>query len=115
MGRKKQKTNTRAVEQLSQRIEHWRKTRLRRGRMPEELWEAAVEIAREHGVHATAASLRISYDALKRRVGVEAKGKRRVSRTAPAFVELSPGLPISMGGPVVELVVPSGGKLTIRL
>jgi hypothetical protein len=81
--------------------------------MAEELWEAAVELAGKHGVHATAASLRISYDGLKRRV--EAKGKRRGWQESSAFVELSPRLPISTVGPVVELVGPSGVKLTIRL
>jgi hypothetical protein len=102
------------MDQVRQRIETWRRTRVRRGRMPEELWRAAMALAREYGVYAVARGLGVNYDSLKARVGGAAK---RDGAPVSGFVELSPGL--SMGalpaGSVLELVGAGGEKLTIRL
>jgi hypothetical protein len=57
------------MEQVRQRIDPWRKTRVGRGRMPEALWRAAVALAGEHGVYATAQGLGVSYDSLETSVG----------------------------------------------
>lgn len=113
MGRKQGQAQAASIEQLRQKIEHWRKTRQRRTRMPQELWEAAVAVAREHGVHATARALRIGYEGLRARVG---KTPERAGRqqARPKFVELGPGLAIG-GASVVELQSASGTKLLIRL
>jgi hypothetical protein len=113
MGRMPGRTQMPQIEQISRKIEQWRKTRLRRTRMPDELWDAAVALAREHGVYATARDLRISYDGLKSRL--DATPKRRARPSSLAFVELGPVAPISVTGSVVELVGASGAKLTIRL
>lgn len=115
MGRKPRHTRTPRIEQISEKIEHWRKTRLRRTRMPDELWQAAVALAHEHGVYATARDLRLSYDGLKTRLeATPTRGARQ--RQAPAtFVELGPALAIGASGSVVELLGASGAKLTIRL
>jgi hypothetical protein len=78
--------------------------------MPEELWAAAVAVAREQGVYAAARGLRVNYDSLKARMGQAARADQHA---APTFVELSPTLP--MGGSVVELASAGGQKLTIRL
>lgn len=102
------------IEQIRREIEHWRKTRLGRTAMPAELWDAAVALAREHGVYATARDLRIGYDGLKSRL--EATPKPRATGDSPsAFVELGRVAPMSASGSVVELVGASGTKLTIRL
>jgi hypothetical protein len=39
------------VEDLQQRLEHWRSTHKRRGRLPEALWVEAAALARQHGVY----------------------------------------------------------------
>ena len=41
----------REVEDLQQRLEHWRSTHKRRGRLPEALWVEAAALARQHGVY----------------------------------------------------------------
>jgi len=48
-------------------MERWRATRTQRA-IPEALWEAAVALAREHGVHRTSRALRLNYDRLRRRL-----------------------------------------------
>ena len=46
---------------LREQVERWRQQRGRRGeRIPEELWNAAVEAARVEGVHATCRALRFN-------------------------------------------------------
>jgi hypothetical protein len=102
------------LEQVRRRVEDWRRTRGRLGRMPEELWGAAVELAREHGAYGTARGLGINYGTLRKRMGARLK---RSAGPRSEFVELSPGLGIG-GAPasaVVELSSSGGEKLTIRL
>ena len=70
MGRK----NSRELMAVQRRVEAWR----RRGgggrgsRIPEELWNEAVEVAQVAGVHATARALRFNYERLKERAGQSA-------------------------------------------
>ena len=76
------------LEQVHQRLERWRKTRKRCSSIPDGLWAAAVELARQYGVNKTARALGLDYYSLKRRLesGIhpglyEAKGGAR-------FIEL---------------------------
>jgi hypothetical protein len=118
MSRKPGAARTARMEQVRQRIEHWRETREKRGRMPERLWAAAVALARKHGVYATAQGLRVNYDSLRARVGVRRPKRRAPKARGAAFVELGPALPLepaSPTGPVVELTGTDGQKLTLRL
>jgi hypothetical protein len=120
VGRKKTRLLDARVEPLRQQIEHWRQMRAKRSPMPEPLWRAAVGLAREHGVYAAAQALRLSYASLRKRA--EAAGARRVRRGSDqlqaTFVELPPALlsaAASPSGPIVEVVGPSGQRLTVRL
>ena len=118
MSRKAGAARTARMEQVRQRIEHWRETREKRGRMPERLWAAAVALARKHGVYATAQGLRVNYDSLRARVGARRSKRRAPKARGAAFVELGPALPLSPTsptGPVVELTGADGQKLTLRL
>ncbi len=110
------------VEEICRRIKKWRTTRVKTGRMPEELWEAAVELAQAHGIYAIKSALGVSYDSLKNRViasrstwGTPGASKGK----AAAFVELSPmALPIQLAescGPRIEMVDRRGEKLGIHL
>jgi hypothetical protein len=56
------------VKVVGRRIEHWRRVRVKRSPMPEELWEAATELARVHGTSAVARELRLGYESLRERV-----------------------------------------------
>jgi hypothetical protein len=83
--------------------------------IPECLWAAAVELAREHGVFHTAKALRLEYGKLKRLVesanrvakGQVAKsraaGPRRGRSTAPAFVELMTSPAAGLSECLIEL------------
>jgi len=100
-----------ALANLHERIEHWRSSRAKRGRMPPDLWSEAAQLARQHGVHPVAKALRLNYEALKAR-GYGSKKKRRAP---PAFVELEPLPSFPSPGSTVEVQSPGGAKMTIRL
>ena len=76
----------RTVEEVAARLEEWRQSRQERAAIPEELWSAAIEVARRDGVARTATALRLDYGKLKRLMlaadGVEKKA------TTPSFMEL---------------------------
>jgi hypothetical protein len=71
--------------QLSHRLEQWRSTQPPRTRLPEPIWEAAVEMAQRHGVHRTAKALRMDNMALKKRLPASAPPE---PPTPPVFLEL---------------------------
>lgn len=53
---------------VAERLDEWRRKRVRRGAMPEELWEAAAKAARTCGVHRVSKVLHMNYGELKSRM-----------------------------------------------
>ena len=100
---------------LAERFKTWRGSRRRGERIPEGLWQAAVELARRHGLSATAAMLKLSYYELKRRLGAGSTSPPGGSR-ASVFVEV-PAMPLPPRGEecgTVELVQAGGARLILR-
>lgn len=110
---------------LYRRFERWRNAHTGRLPIPERLWTAAVELAREHGVFATAKALHLEYGKLKRlaevpaaflnyRQGRNARSRGVIPRRGrprsrpPAFVELLAPQPGSSRDCRVELEGPRG-------
>src|SRR6266542_5100303 len=75
------------IVQLQRQLEQFRSAQPRRTKLPESLWQAAVELARQYGVYAVAHPLRLDYMGLKKRLGGLTTRRRRRA-TKPAFVEL---------------------------
>ena len=55
-----------AIQEAQVQFENWRRERKRGERIPENLWAAAVELAKQHGVWPTARSLHLDHSRLKR-------------------------------------------------
>jgi hypothetical protein len=73
------------IEEVVSRFEQWRQTRQGKAHIPDELWSAAVEVARREGVNRTAAVLHLDGGKLKRRmVAADAVAGKA---TPPAFLE----------------------------
>lgn len=70
------------------RFERWRGSHRGRLPIPDELWSAAAELAKEHGVFRTAKVLRLDYAKLK--VMATGARKKRSPTAPPRFVELLP-------------------------
>ena len=104
------------LQSFAQCLKAWRSNRTRGQRIPAELWKAAAELARVHGLNRTASALKLNYYGLLRRLSsVQVQPQR--SFPAPAFVELAPpALPVGLSEPgTLELVHASGTRLTLRL
>jgi hypothetical protein len=100
------------IEQLQRQFDEFRSTRPHRTKLPEALWQAAVELAREHGLHRVAHSLRLDYMGLKRRLeGVPEVRKKAAKAT---FVELVAAHPATMSECVIEIESSIGGKMRIQ-
>jgi hypothetical protein len=57
------------IAQLQRRLDQIRSTQPRGKKLPDSVWQAAVELAREHGVYSVAHPLRLDYAGLKKRLG----------------------------------------------
>jgi len=114
------------MQRLYRRFERWRSAHTGRLPIPERLWRAAAERAREHGVFPTAKALHLEYGKLKDRaeaLGQEKKVVRKmrsaiprhaVSTAAPTFMELITPRSGSAASAVVELEGPRG-RMKIEL
>ena len=75
-----------SVIQLEGQFEQFRSTRTGRAKLPPTLWQAAVEQARQHGANVVAHTLRLDYNALKKRMGTVVEPRR--AQSPASFVEL---------------------------
>lgn len=88
-----------SVIHLERQFEQFRSTRAGRAKLPESLWQAAMEQARQHGVNVVAHTLRLDYNALKKRLGGSSLPQREPG--SANFVELMSG----GGAPADEYVI----------
>ena len=96
-------------------LERWRRGGGRGRRIPEGLWKAAVELAREHGVSKTALRLGLDYYGLKQRVAAATKKPTGGDGRGAGFVEIPAWRPVSVPECVLELEHPRGVRLRIEL
>lgn len=99
------------LEQLRKRFELWRKSQKPRTRIPERLWDSAVRVAGQCGLHRTAKALHLEYYALKKRLD----GVNVTRESSPSFIELRPPACESISECIVELENRDGGKMRIHL
>ena len=112
MNRKSTPPIPEAIVQMQQQLDQFRSTRPRRTKLAESLWQAAVELARQHGVYAVAHPLRLDYMGLKKRLGGVTLLRRKA--TKPAFVELTAPQATPLQECMIEFESLSGGKMRIQ-
>ena len=101
-----------AIEQLQRQLDEFRSTRPHRTKLPETLWQAAVELARQHGVYSVAHPLRLDYTGLKKRLDGVPDHKKKTA--TPAFVELITKHSATMADCVIEFESSVGSKMRIQ-
>ena len=98
--------------QLQRQLDQFRSTQPRRTKLPEPLWQAAVELARQHGIYPVAHPLRLDYMGLKKRLGEPSSHRRKAPRAA--FVELITPHPATPEECVIEFESSRGTKMRIQ-
>ena len=97
------------MERVRQRLERWRGTRAHpRSPIPDDIWAAAVALARRDGLYQTARAVRIDYGALK--AHLEAADQAARAGAGPAFVELATPTRRGAGECVIEI---DGARATV--
>jgi hypothetical protein len=100
------------IAQLQLQLNEIRSTRPRGKRLPDSVWQAAVELAREHGVYSVARHLRLDYTGLKKRLGGVSHRQRKVRK--PTFVELFAPPSAMQGECLMEFESLRGSKVRIQ-
>ena len=113
MNRKSTAPIPEAIVQLQRQFDQFRSTRTRRAKLPEPLWQAAVELAREHGIYSVAHPLRLDYMGLKKRIGGIPTVRQRSTKAA-TFVELTAPQAAAQHECAVDFECPSGRKMRIH-
>ncbi len=107
----------RDLDQLAERLAEWRQRHAVGARIPDWLWQWAVEVAAHHGVSQTATALKLNYGNLKRRVADKTAAAPRRAKNSPAegFVELPPGPFAASCQCRIEFEKPCGSRLRIEV
>ena len=100
------------IAQLQRQLEQFRGNQSGRTKLPESLWQSAVELARQYGVFSVAHPLRLDYTRLKKRLGVAPTSQRKA--TMPAFVELIAPSRSQLEECVIEFETSGGSKMRIH-
>jgi hypothetical protein len=101
-----------AIAQLQRELDEIRRIQPRGRKLPDSVWQAAVELAREHGVYSVAHPLRLDYAGLKKRLGGVSHRRRKARK--PAFVELMAPPSAMLGECWIEFESLRGGKVRIQ-
>ena len=70
------------IAQLQRQLEQFRSTQPPRTKLPDALWQAAVDLARQHGVYPVAHPLKLDYMGLKKGLDGVPSRTRKQARQA---------------------------------
>lgn len=99
------------IDEVRSRLEIWRQTRKGKARIPDELWSAAVEVARRDGINQTATALHLDGGKLKRRMMAARSAPDHTM--PPVFVEMMVPQAVGASECTIELEG-RNGKLRIH-
>src|SRR5215831_20724656 len=74
------------MRNVYRRLKRWRSLHARRVPIPEDLWSAAGELARRHGINRTAKALHLEYGKLRQRAEIATSAVKRRGAKPPADV-----------------------------
>jgi hypothetical protein len=103
-----------ALRSARRQFDRWRSRQPQRTRLPEDLWQKAVILARAHGINKTAGALGLKYESLKKHLEAASSETSDPKKARAAFVELLPReIPPSSLQCMIE--VEDGHGATIRM
>jgi hypothetical protein len=102
------------MEEIKKQFAVWRSKRRCRGPVPQELWEAAMGLAKDYPPARIARVLGLDYGGLKRRI--QARGEQGCMREeSHHFIELSLEEPEPDCGCMMEIEDQKGGKVKVHM
>ena len=113
VNRRSTSTTPEPILQLQRQLEDFRSSQPGRVKLPDSLWQAAVELARQYGLWPVAHPLRLDYMGLKKRLG-EISPRDRQKAASPSFIELVAAQPAVLEACVIEFESPRGAKMRIH-
>jgi hypothetical protein len=105
------------LAQAARQFAQWRRTHAYGSRIPQALWDSAVELAVEHGLSRTATTLKLGYYDLKKRLGERASAGALAQNgvALPSFVELTPAALGNACECTIELEKRDGSRMRIAV
>jgi hypothetical protein len=105
------------LAQAARQFAQWRRTHAYGSRIPQALWDSAVELAAEYGVSRTAMSLKLGYYDLKKRLGARtsAGALAQDGGAFPTFVEFTPAALDNACECTIELEKRDGSRMRIAV
>lgn len=113
MNRRSTSTTPEPILQLQRQLEDFRSSQPGRVKLPESLWQAAVELAGQYGIWQVAHPLRLDYMRLKKRLGDVPLSHRRKG-PSPAFIEVVAAQPAVLEACIIEFESARGAKMRIH-
>lgn len=104
-----------SIEDVHQRFEQWRESRKHRTPIPESLWEGAVSLCADHSIYRISKSLRLDYNALKRRLCYSHPESLPEPVMSSAFVELDLKASLPEAECLVEMEDKDGAKMKMHI
>ena len=104
-----------ALSTARRQFDHWRSQQPnKRTRLPKELWQQAVALAREHGLNKTARALNVKYYSLKKHLDETGADAFVPAKPTPDFIELLPDT-MTLGGVECMIEWAEGHNATVRM
>ena len=105
------------LEEVGEHFAQWRRNKKKGERIPQSLWDEAIDLVETHGVSQVTRTLHLSATDLNKRRGIVGANQRRQAPVAEAaFVEVERAhIPVAAAEAVwMELERPDGMRLRIR-
>lgn len=104
------------LAKAQRQFQKWRRSCKKRTRIPETLWDLAVQLAHTHGVSRIASLLKLDYYSLQKRLRARnfGDGNSHPSST-PTFIELGPLPQVAPAECVIELADGAGALMRVQL
>ena len=104
-----------ALSTARRQFDHWRSQQPnKRTRLPKELWQQAVALAKEHGLNKTARALGLKYYSLKKHLDETDTDALVAAKPTPDFIELLPET-VTAGGVECMIEWAEGPNTTVRM
>jgi len=104
------------LEQVQQRFESWRQRRIKRTRIPQNLWKAAAALSEEYSIFHLSKALRVNYTALKKQVVKFNTPKASTAYVSSStFVELPPPSSLVVQESTIEMIKRDGAVMRMNI